>query len=225
MSNTKQPKPFLASTAQGEESDTLLIKATSLEAWFYQTLKSTRQEHDLEATEASEHYIVTLLDAFSSADQLFGVDGEGRRQDQALAMILYEAVFDAPRHSSEHYRRLGDVALYIAGVFADSLRHRSVDVTYYINMGQGAYGALADRMRHNRSLREVFVELADTFAGWVEVLRDVSERLGLSTGLKQQETSELYARIPAASGRRGELIYGELARRGAMPGRGWGWQT
>lgn len=225
MSNTKQPTPFLAATDREPASDTLLIKATSLEAWFYQTLKSTRQEHDLEATEASEHYIVTLLDAFSSADQLFGVDGEGRRQDQALAMILYEAVFDAPRNSSEHYRRLGDVALYIAGVFADSLRHRAVDVTYYINMGQGAYGALAQRLRHNRSLREVFAELADTFAGWVEVLRDVSEQMGLSSGLRHQDTAELYVRAPVASGRRGQQIYGELARRGAMPGRGWGWQT
>ena len=36
-------------------------------------------------------------------------------------------------------RRLGDVALFISGVFSRSLKRRVVDVDYYIAMGGGAY--------------------------------------------------------------------------------------
>jgi len=36
-------------------------------------------------------------------------------------------------------QRLGDTALFIAGVFADSLNRKLVDVDYYVAMGGTAY--------------------------------------------------------------------------------------
>jgi hypothetical protein len=220
--------PDHTETPDQDKPDTVtLITATSLQAWFYEALGDARRDHHFQATTASEHYIVTLLDAFSDADQLFGLDTAGRRRDQALAMILYEAVFGTPTHSIDHYRRMGDVALYVAGVFSDSLHRAAVDASYYIHMGQAAYATLADRLRDrkNAALREIFQELADTFASWVEVLRDLSERIGLSAALHAQHTEDLFARVPLASGGRAQRLYGELAARGAMPGLGGRWQT
>ncbi len=210
----------LSSSAAVQE-DTVLIKATSLQAYFHETLGDARRDHDFDATEASEYYIVTLLDAFAKADKLFGVDEKGQRGDQALAMMLHDAVFDAPGRL-EHYRRLGDVALYMAGFFADSLHRSSVGVSYYIEMGRGAYHNLASLMREKRrrALQEVFGELADTFGRWVEVLRDMSERMGLSPDITRQDTLDLHNRLAAVSGVRASRIYGQLARRGALPGFG-----
>lgn len=208
------------------ESDSVLIKATSLQAYFHEMLCEARRAHNFEATPASEHYVVTLLESFAHADHLFGVDASGQRQDKALAMMLHDAVFGEPGASTDHYRRLGDVALYIAGFFADSLRGRSVGVSYYIGMGQGAYSTLSNAFpgSKGRVWREIFAELADTFSRWVEVLWDLSEKMGLSASLSSQGTVELFERLQRAEGSHSQRINTELITRGISPslGKAWG---
>ena len=118
-----------------------------------------------------------MLTLFTRAEELYGSGPE--RRLPPLAAMLAEAV-EAPstRDSDRALQRLGDVALFMAGFFPDYLARRPVDVDYYIRMGGSAYGTLADRSRttsHAIGLADIFAELADKFASFVEVLGHIAD--------------------------------------------------
>jgi hypothetical protein len=79
-------------------------------------------------------------------------------------------------------RRLGDIALFIAGMFSPSLKRKVVGVDYYINMGGGAYDWLSDSLAStgDRSLDwKTFRELAENFQDMVFVLDDFAGNSGM----------------------------------------------
>ena len=79
-------------------------------------------------------------------------------------------------------RRLGDIALFIAGLFGPSLERKTVGVDYYINMGGGAYDWLSDSLAAtgDRSLSwRTFRELAENFEAMVATLDDFADSSGM----------------------------------------------
>lgn len=211
-----------AQVDQSTESDGKggVLTCTSLTAYFHEALDQARANQGLETTDAAAYYVVNLLDSFAQADRLYALGPEGRREDEALALMLARALESQPTERAEHYRRLGDVALFVSGFFADSLRRRPVGVAYYVDMGQGAYASASGLMRRGsgaRALRAMFSELADSFQGWVEVLREVSEAVRLSDPPEQQGLGELFERWHSARGERARALSTALLKRGAMP--------
>jgi hypothetical protein len=178
-----------------------------------------RQSQNFDTTQTSEFYVVNMLDSYSNTDQLYPSDKNGNRHSEALAMILHKAVFGSPTEQVNHYRRLGDMALFMAGFFAESLKRGAVGLAYYIDMGQGAYSSLASvvRGRDGKVFRELFEELADTFAGWVEVLRELSIELGLTQPLGAMPDLELFERWSRLQGSQAQALASTLISRGMMP--------
>jgi hypothetical protein len=200
---------------------TPVLQYTSLAAYFHEQVVAARSDQGLAATQPAEFYVVTMLESFSHADTLFRADEAGKRDTEALAQILHRAVFETtPGKQLDHYRRLGDLALYLSGLFADSLRRTSVGLSYYVSMGQGAYATLAHHGQNtNAALREIFLELSVSFAGWVEVLRQLGEEFGFASPPPGQETLELFERWQLAPASRSANLSGELMKRGILPSR------
>ncbi len=196
-----------------------VVQYTSVAGYFHEQVVTACNEQGLEATEPAEYYVVTMLESFTNADMLFRVNADGKRDHEALAQVLHRAVFEpAPGKQLDHYRRLGDSALYLAGIFADSLRRTTVGLSYYVRMGQSAYATLASHGSNtNAALREIFSELSQTFPGWVEVLRQLGEQFGLATPAGELDTAGVYERWQLAPERRAEQLSDELLRRGVMP--------
>ncbi len=196
-----------------------LLQYTSLTAYFHEQLGQVRQSQNFDATEVSEIYVLNLLETFAQPDQLFIVDESGRRQSEALAMILHGAVFGNPADQVHHYKRLGDLALFISGFFSDSLKRRSVGVSYYIDMGQAAYATLAGLIRGSASgvFRDLYQELAESFSGWVEVLCQLSEQLGLTRRLHELADIELFERWGRLDGPQRRRLADTMLARGMMP--------
>ena len=196
-----------------------LVQYTSLTAYFHERLGEVRQNQNFDSTETSEFYVVNMLETFSNTEKLYPVDSEGKRQQEALATILHRAVLGSPNEQVSNYRRLGDMALFVAGFFAESLRRGAVGLGYYIDMGQGAYSALAGsgRGRDGKVFRELFEELADTFANWVEVLRELSLEIGLTQPMAAMPDSELFERWTRLQGPQAEALADSLIARGMMP--------
>jgi hypothetical protein len=200
-------------------ADTPVVQYTSVAGYFHEQVVTACADQGLSATEPAEYYVVTMLESFTHADALFRVNGDGRRDQEALAQVLARALLEpAPGKQLDHYRRLGDSALYLAGIFADSLRRTTVGLSYYVRMGQSAYATLASHGRNtNAALREIFHELSQTFAGWVEVLRQLGAQFGLVTPTDELETADVYERWQLAPEPRSEQLGDELLRRGVMP--------
>ena len=96
------------------------------------------------------------------------------------AATLFAAASEArsPRERHLALRRLGDLALFMAGFFPDALARKPVDVDYYIRMGGSAYGTLANSpaaTTRERAFTAVFRELAGKFGEFVEAIGEISD--------------------------------------------------
>jgi hypothetical protein len=124
----------------------------------------------------TEFYLVNLLNQFIKTDRLYATDASGSFNEKPLAFMVKEAIEEpTPEAKSKMFRHIGDVTLYVAGYFQDSLNRKLVDVDYYIDIGHTAYKQVASHTDEN-ILRAIYKELADKFASFVEVLADVSDK-------------------------------------------------
>ncbi|MGQ0656909.1 MAG: hypothetical protein ACT4NU_02265 [Chromatiales bacterium] len=153
------------------------------EYFHYEVHQAIDKQHVAASAEAT-CYVVNLLTTFLHTDRLYEHTPDGRRI-KALALMYGEAL-EAPTAEARHnlLRRLADVALFISGVFSDSLNRNVVDVDYYVAMGGSAYAYLSDnvpRWMSGRALHGIFSELSDKFQQFVDVLNEVSERAHLNS--------------------------------------------
>jgi len=124
----------------------------------------------------TEFYLVNLLNQFMTTDRLYTRGPEGNVRDEPLAMMVKEALEEPqPIAQSALFRHIGDVSLYVAGFFQESLNRKLVDVDYYIDMGGTAYQHVAARTGED-ILKALYQELADKFGALVEVLAEVSDK-------------------------------------------------
>jgi hypothetical protein len=123
-----------------------------------------------------EFYLVNLLNQFITTDRLYTRDGEGAVREEPLVLMIKDAIEQPERRAqSALFRHVGDVSLYTAGFFQDSLNRKAVDVDYYIGLGETAYHQVAVRSEED-SLRALYQQLASHFASFVEVLAEISDR-------------------------------------------------
>jgi len=157
-----------------------IIPSRNVREFFRDSVGEALSKQSLQAEDHTVHYVVELLTGFTRAEEFHETGQETRaRTLRPLALMLNDAV-DAPTEAERDraMRRLGDVALFVAGFFPDVFARRSVDVDYCIRMGGGAYSWLAERSRHSSQVRAyggIFSELSEKFAMFVEVLGEISD--------------------------------------------------
>jgi hypothetical protein len=156
-----------------------IVPTANVQEFFRDSLDAAITRQKLEADDHTVHYVVNLLVLYTRADELYD-ELPGSRRIPPLA-TLFAAAADA-RSERERYfalRRLGDLALFMAGFFPDALARQPVDVDYYIRMGGTAYGALASTTPagvRQRTFASVFQELAQKFGDFVEAIGEISDR-------------------------------------------------
>jgi hypothetical protein len=155
-----------------------VLPVRNLQDYFRTSIEDVIARQRVDVDPHATHYVVNLLTLFSRSDEFYEDDGEhyGLRP---LALMLADAA-DAETTEKRSYvlQRIGDVALFTAGFFADGLATRAVDIDYYIHMGGNAYGSLSDEVRgtfRGDAFAHIYRELAISFAVLVDVLNEVSE--------------------------------------------------
>jgi hypothetical protein len=111
-------------------------------------------------------------------------------------------------------KRLGDVALFISGLFSGSLNRKVVDIDYYIAMGGTAYSCVHDlvgKRADGWGRRSLFADLADNFSDLVDVLGEVGDRSNLSSNRDVLRTYELWLKTGSSR------AYDKLQRFGLNP--------
>jgi hypothetical protein len=160
-------------------NDNELIPETNLQAFFHGSLQHAAKKHRLDAGDATLHYLTHLLTDYALTDRVFDHTEDGKRL-RPLAMLYKDAVSATSlREQRLWLRRLGDVALFIGGLFAGRLSRRFTDLEYCIAMGGNAYGYLhqtSGRQGRDLALVEVFGELASNFARFVDLLAIVTHQ-------------------------------------------------
>ena len=180
-----------------------MVKTGSLTALFHELVRGAMSTQRVASSETTEFYLVQLLEGFARSDRadLF---------DPPLGLDYLEALHLPPRQRHGKLRRVADTALFVSGVFFDSLERRLVGAEYYAALGRAAYAHLSHDPRRG-ALAEPFEELAGRFPQFVRVLAEISER---QLFRHQQDTLRLYKRWLHT---RGAREADQLVRRGVIP--------
>ncbi|HEY7447020.1 MAG TPA: hypothetical protein VH702_02670 [Vicinamibacterales bacterium] len=182
-----------------------LVRNESPAAYFKELVESALQRQRLQASELTSFYIVNLLTTFVHRDN--GLCG--RADAEPLALQLARAMESEGSVRREALRSVGDLSLFVAGFFSDSLNRKLVDIDYYVMLGGRAYESLSHLERE--TLAPAFAELAGSFLSFVDVLNDVSEQCTVTTNADVLRLYEKWLRT--GSRRDGQ----RLVERGIVP--------
>jgi len=168
-----------------------LILSESMGEFFRTEITEARDELGMCFNESVEHYLVNLLCDYIQ---------RGERplpQDEPLA-FLYKRAIEAPEvlEQIQFMRDLGDVALYSAGFFGESIEKSSVDRNYYVSMGGAAYQTVAGLIggkRQGGSFASMYQSLGNGFSELVKLLNHLEEAQ-LARSRSHNDLLKLYAR-------------------------------
>jgi hypothetical protein len=173
--------------------------------YFRDLVESAMQHQHVNVRSTTSFYVVNLLASFVHLD----ASTNGAADGEALGIRFVRALQAAGAAQRDGLRHVGDMSLFVSGFFADSLNRGLVDVDYYIQLGERAYGSLA--RKSDETLGDVFDELSRKFISFVDVLSEVSEQTSLTSNADLLRLYEKWLRT--GSRRTGDL----LAARGIAP--------
>jgi len=161
---------------EGLASPVVITPANTTE-FFRDCVADAVHNQHVDASEDALHYLVTLLSDFTRSSHLFTPSEDGLEL-QPVAELYREAVQGrTPELRAAALRRMGDIALFVAGTFSAHLSRRGLSTDYYIAMGGSAYDSLAQQRADSRlaPLRNTFDELARQFGRFVDIVAEVSQ--------------------------------------------------
>jgi hypothetical protein len=136
----------------------------------FRTLTEMSFEHIALHDRELIRYVTDLLVEFIHVDNLFRLrDQQGRRLEPLVDMVL-DLRDQAPADEREARKHIGDYALFVAGLYPESLtRRRAVSPEYYIARGKEAYLIVAE-MDRSKPTESLFRKLSDQFEYCVTAL-------------------------------------------------------
>lgn len=160
---------------------TRVIQTRDLHAYFHEALRGAARQHRLRADAATHHYLTLMLSHFARSEQVFDFDRQ-RWHLRPLALLYGDALAANSEHERRLWlQRLGDLALFVGGLFAGRLSRRFCDLDYCMAMGGNAYAYLGGRRGGERGAADVFSELARDFPRFVDVVATVTGRQSPAT--------------------------------------------
>jgi len=169
--------------------------------YFKELVDRALTHQGLAAQELTSFYVVQLLASFLQTPDNY--------DEGPLSIQLMRALESGGMRQRASLKQIGDLSLFIAGFFSESLNRKLVDVDYYASIGGRAYHALS-RVETD-TFSPVFAELGSKFVDFVEVLSEVSERTSCATNVDLLRPYERWGKT--GSRRSGQL----LVERGVVP--------
>lgn len=160
-------------------SNDRVVPIPNLLDYFRTSIEGVISEQGVKVEPHATHYVVNLLTLFSRSEELYDDDGEVFGLKPLALMLADAADASSAVERNNSLQRIGDVALFISGFFANSLATHAVDIDYYIQMGGNAYGSLSAEIRgtfRGQAFADTYCELADKFQVLVDVLNEVRDR-------------------------------------------------
>ena len=190
-----------------------IVLHKTVEGFFREVVTAAIENQRIQTHALAVAYIADLLKDYARAEKLHDGKDTGPG-DQMLAAQMCRAMAATPDSRLSLLKRLGDVCLFVAGMFSYSLNRKLVDVDYYMQMGEGAYATVSATLRVRRGGEDfalLYDELSGKFDKFVDVLQEVSEQSSLTTNMG---TLRVYEKWLSTSSVRLER---ELKERGVIP--------
>jgi hypothetical protein len=182
---------------------------TDVRDFFRDHVTEALRSLEIQADQATEHYLVNLLAGFTVSDRI-------QEMCTPFVELLGRAMAVTGAERLYRMRNLGDAALFVSGFLSDSCDRRGVTQPYVYAIGARAYGEVGRAGRtappsDGPDQSQVFVELADRFGAFARVLDEVREQTAMCT---DGEILRIYERWSAT---RSPELFRRLNRRGVGP--------
>ncbi len=189
----------------GRSGNDSVVRVSNLEDYFRTSIDGVISRQGVDVDPHAAHYVVNLLTLFSRSEEFFEDDSDAGGL-KPLALMLADAV-DArtPTQRNHSLQRIGDVALFISGFFAESLADKAVDIDYYICMGGNAYGSLSEQVRgtfRGNAFADIYRELAVKFQVLVDVLHEVRDGARHESDIDLLRTYEIWLKTGSQRARK-----------------------
>jgi len=139
----------------------------NLTEFFREMLQRAMRSQSVESSAETEFYLVKLLEGFAHPERGWF--------DRPLALDYLESFHSPPPHRYGKLKHVGDTALFVSGIFVESLHRQLVSSDYYMQLGSTAYQQLAALSNGLGTVRgDLFGELAERFTDFVRVLAEIS---------------------------------------------------
>jgi len=140
---------------------TLILHPTPAAQW-HALVQEAKVEADIPLSEDLESYLVFLLMRFIDHSEL---------AHSPLALDFLKSLEQLGRSREALLREVGDNCLLVAGFFPGRARRRRLRISYYVKLGQSAYGTLS--YTHHEELAKLFSKLCAHFVGMMDVLNTI----------------------------------------------------
>ena len=172
-----------------------IVTNMNVREYFRDSVCTAVANQQLDASESTIFYLVNLLTTFTRSEDFFDKTENGMML-RPLALIYADALHaETDNERNRCLQRLGDVALFISGLFSSYLNRKTVDLDYYISMGGNAYGSLAVTVKNReqgRIFSQIFDELAEKFVCFVNVFAEIGENNHANKELDIMRTYEIW---------------------------------
>ncbi|MGH8596763.1 MAG: hypothetical protein ACREXT_08915 [Gammaproteobacteria bacterium] len=178
-----------------------IVTNLNVHDYFHAQLAASISHQHVALDPVTVNYLAKMLTSFTDPQQLFSRTPEGWDL-KPLAMHYADAVYAEGNNQRKFaLQRLGDIALFIAGMFAGSLARKLVDVDYYVAMGSAAYRYLHEIVNNALAHRPIgvpYAELGTKFAALVDVLAEVADEAHLGQRTDVLRDYEIWLRTDSA---------------------------
>ena len=155
----------------------LVIKPSE---FFQEKVTGAINECNINIDKDIEFYLVNLMCHFIDPNPL-EINGEKIDIFEIpLALLLKEAQEASPDKQISLYKSIGDTSLYLSGYFQDFFDNKSFDISYFAQLGTGAYASIAEiAQERSRDLARssMYRHLAVHFEDLVDVLATISDEM------------------------------------------------
>jgi hypothetical protein len=161
---------------KGPNNDKKISFVMSPKDFFSDIVQEAISARKMSTFPLAQNYLVSILESYIHTKNLFDTQAEnGKLSRDTLAETFLKAQTANTTVKIELLKKLGDVSLYVSGFFADSLSRKVVDVDYYVDMGETAYGVLAGEIKEDTS-KKVFKDFSKRFLEYVDILTTISQK-------------------------------------------------
>ena len=183
----------------------------STRKYFQNLIQEGMENRGIETEFVVKTYLASLLERYIDVRNLFIEEETGKMSSQTLAEMFLKANNTSDKSlRKDMLKRAAETSLYISGFFAESLNKKIIDIDYYIHMGGCAYSALADIIGNSSDVSNVYVECAERFLSFVEVLSYIKERSFINNDENILSIYEHYLRTGS------ELAHKKLLKKGVL---------
>lgn len=137
----------------------LILEPTATAQW-HALVSEAEVAAEKTLDETLESYLVFLLMRFVARPDL---------ANRALAIDYLRGSAAQGKLQETQLRDVGDLCLLLSGMYPQHADRRLVRVSYYVDLGRGAYGQLAERLRHAGA--GLYQQLCQGFVALMDVLQ------------------------------------------------------